>query len=117
MVAVGGGIGKTVADDRYAIDPNGAQRQVELYDPATKKWRLGPAQVEDRGYHSTAILLPSGKVWSAGDNKHPVEPGGGFALTDTAELYSPPYLYKGTRPKIISAPSQVSWRQTVLGAR
>lgn len=111
MVAVGGGIGDTVADNKYAVDPNGRQRQVELYDPATNQWRLGPAQVEDRGYHSTALLLPSGKVWSAGDNKHPTEPDGGFALTDTAEIYSPPYLYKGTRPSIVSAPSRVTWKQ------
>jgi galactose oxidase-like protein len=111
MVAVGGGIGTTVADNKYAIDPEGKQRQVELYDPATKQWRLGPAEVEDRGYHSTALLLPNGKVWSAGDNKHPVELDGGFALTDTAELYSPPYMFKGPRPLITSAPSQVTWGQ------
>ena len=109
MVAVGGGVGESVADGKYAIDPNGRQRQVELYSPATGKWRLGPAQVEDRGYHSTAILLPDGRVWSAGDEKHPLEPGGGWALTDTAEIYSPPYLFKGPRPRILTAPSQVSW--------
>ena len=109
MVAVGGGVGESVADGKYAIDPNGRQRQVELYDPATRKWRLGPAQIEDRGYHSTAVLLPDGRVWSAGDEKHPLEPDGGWALTDTAEIYSPPYLYKGTRPRIVSAPKQVHW--------
>ena len=112
MVAVGGGIGETPADEKFAIDPNGRQRQVELYNPATDKWRLGPAQVEDRGYHSVALLMPSGKVWSAGDNKHPTQPGGGFSLTDTAELYSPPYLYKGTRPEIVSAPSGLDWDRT-----
>jgi len=109
MVAVGGGVGESVADGKYAIDPNGRQRQVELYNPAARNWRLGPAQIEDRGYHSTAVLLPDGRVWSAGDEKHPLEPGGGWALTDTAEIYSPPYLFKGARPRIVSAPSQVSW--------
>ena len=109
MVTLGGGIGNTVADQNYAIDPNGQRRQVELYDPATKTWRLGPAAIEDRGYHSTALLLPDGRVWSAGDEKHPLEPGGGWALTDTAEIYSPPYLFKGPRPKIVSAPSELRW--------
>jgi hypothetical protein len=112
MVAVGGGIGDTPADEKFAVDPNGRQRQIELYDPATDKWRLGPAQVEDRGYHSTALLLPNGQVWSAGDNKHPTQPEGGFALTDTAEIYSPPYLYKGTRPSIVLAPHHVSYGQS-----
>jgi Domain of unknown function (DUF1929) len=109
MVTVGGGIGNTVADQNYAVDPDGQQRQVELYDPATRTWRLGPAEIEDRGYHSTALLLPNGRVWSAGDEKHPLEPGGGWALTDTAEIYSPPYLFKGPRPKILSAPSELRW--------
>jgi hypothetical protein len=109
MVAVGGGIGNTLADGNYAVDPNGKQRRVELYSPVTKTWRLGPAQVEDRGYHSTALLLPDGRVWSAGDEKHPLEPNGGWALTDTGEIYSPPYLFKGARPRIISAPSRVHW--------
>ena len=48
-------------------------------------------------------------MWSAGDEKHPLEPGGGWALTDTAEIYSPPYLFKGPRPTIVSAPSQLRW--------
>jgi hypothetical protein len=111
MVAVGGGIGNTVADGNYAVDPKGQQRRVELYSPVTKTWRLGPAQIEDRGYHSTALLLPDGRVWSAGDEKHPLEPDGGWALTDTAEIYSPPYLFKGARPRIASAPSRVHWGQ------
>jgi hypothetical protein len=109
MVTLGGGIGNTVADQNYAIDPGGAQRQVELYDPATKTWSLGPAAIEDRGYHATALLLPNGRVWSAGDEKHPLEPGGGWALTDTAEIYSPPYLFRGPRPRILSAPRELRW--------
>ena len=45
-----------------------AQRQVELWDPATGAWRLGAAQAESRAYHSTALLLPDGRVVSAGDD-------------------------------------------------
>jgi hypothetical protein len=109
MVTVGGGIGSTPGDGVYAVDPNGRQRQVELYSPAAKEWRLGPAQLEDRGYHSTAVLLPDGRVWSAGDQKHPPGPDGGSSLTDTAEIYSPPYLFKGPRPSIVSAPGKLRW--------
>ena len=109
MVTLGGGVVYTVAEEKHAIDSTGQRRQVELYDPATEKWRLGPAAIEDRGYHSTALLLPSGRVWSAGDDKYPLEPGGGWELTDTAEIYSPPYLFKGPRPRIVSAPSQLRW--------
>jgi galactose oxidase-like protein len=109
MVMVGGGVGYTIINEKHAIDGTGQRRQVELYDPATDTWRLGPAQVEDRGYHSTALLLPNGKVWSAGDDKYPLEPDGGWELTDTAEIYSPPYLFKGPRPKILSTPTDLRW--------
>ena len=33
----------------------------------------------------------------------------GFAAKDTAEIYSPPYLFKGKRPKITAAPAQLGW--------
>jgi hypothetical protein len=102
MVTIGGGIGDGAVGGHFAATLE--QRQVELYDPATDTWRLGPSQQETRAYHSTAVLLPSGQVWSSGDNGNP--PG---ATTDTAEIYSPPYLFKGTRPVITSSPAAVAY--------
>jgi galactose oxidase len=52
-------------------------------------------------YHSAALLLPDGRVLSTGGNGFP----------DT-EIYSPPYLFKGTRPTITSAPASVAYRQS-----
>ena len=75
------------------------QRQVELWNPATGTWTLGPAQAESRAYHSTALLLPDGRVVSAGDDVN------GGTDRDTAEIYEPPYLFKGARPTITSAPT------------
>ena len=77
------------------------------------KWQLGPAQMEDRGYHSTAVLLPDGRIFSGGDNAHPLQPDGRWSLDDTAEIYSPPYLFKGRRPAIKRAPKSVGWKQTI----
>jgi hypothetical protein len=99
MVTVGGGVGTRDPEGQYAADPE--QRQVELYDPATNSWRLGAAQAEARAYHSTAVLLPDGRVVSAGDDYN------GGIDRDTAEIYEPPYLFKGPRPTISSAPSSV----------
>ncbi len=113
MVTVGGGTGFTPEDGNYAIDSDGARRQVELYDPDNRKWKLGPAQLETRGYHSTALLLPDGRVFSGGDNAHPFEPDGSPSLTDTGEIYSPPYLFKGRRPKIRKAPDTVGFGKQV----
>jgi galactose oxidase-like protein len=112
MVAVGGGDGNSPALGSYDTYSDGSARQVELWDPATRTWRLGPAQQEDRAYHSTAVLLPDGRVMSAGDDFHPTTASGGASSTDTAEIYSPPYLFRTPRPTIGLAPSAVHWGDT-----
>lgn len=104
MVTIGGGSGRTVADGNYTTDGTDARR-VELYDPATDEWRLGPAQQRDRTYHSTAVLLPDGRVWSAGDDYHNPAPG----TADDGEIYSPPYLFKGKRPGIARTAKRLDW--------
>ena len=105
MVAVGGGVGSNSSQNRlWTATPD--QMQVELWDPSTKTWSLGPSQLENRAYHSTAILLPDASVLSAGDDRN-----GGFDR-DTAEIYKPPYLFKGARPTISSAPAQIAYNGT-----
>jgi hypothetical protein len=54
------------------------------------------ADPEARGYHSSAFLLPDGRVMATGDN-----PGNG-TWNHNVSLYTPPYLLKGTRPAITS---------------
>ena len=100
MVTVGGGVGAR-GGDQWVGDPE--QRQVELWNPLTGNWTLGPSQAETRAYHSTALLLPDGRVISAGDDVNGA-PGVDGTKTDTAEIYEPPYLFKGSRPTISSAP-------------
>ena len=73
------------------------QFQSLMYDPATNVWTPVATQTVQRTYHSTAVLLPDGRVLSAGDN----QPGGGHGLLD---IYSPPYLFNGPRPTITGAP-------------
>jgi len=59
--------------------------QPEVFDESTEQWtRLASATVP-RGYHSTALLLPDGRVLSAGTT-----PFGHHELR--MELYSPNYL-------------------------
>ena len=104
MVTVGGGYG-ILNGNRRSGDP-AVHRNIELYEPATGQWRLGPAQDELRTYHSTALLLPDATVMSAGDD------GYGGSSNDTAEIYEPPYLFRGARPQILSAPSEVTYGNT-----
>ena len=74
-----------------------------MWDPATGTWTTMASLTKIRAYHSTALLLPDGRVLSAGG-----EPGGGAS----AEIYSPPYLFNGSRPTITSAPASVAYGQS-----
>ena len=91
VLTTGGGLNSDV------FDANAPVRQPELWDPATEIWTLMASMATPRIYHSTALLLPDGRVLSAGGGRYgPDYP--------SAEFYSPPYLFKGPRPTISSAP-------------
>ena len=92
VLAVGGGRGGTYANPVL---------QSELFDPATETWSVMASQQAPRVYHGTAVLLPDGRVLSAGHDN------GGYQTT--GEVYSPPYLFKGARPTIAGAPSSVGY--------
>lgn len=93
VLALGGNRGTDLYDDPVL----GA----ELFDPATETWTQMAAQTAPRAYHSTAVLLPDGRVMSAGQSS-----GG---LQTTAEIYSPPYLFAGPRPVITQAPTNIGY--------
>ena len=82
----------------------GVANTAEIWDPDTGRWTLGSAGSVARLYHSTALLLPDGRVLVAGGGA----PG---PLTNlNAELYEPPYLFNGSdrvqsRPRIDDAPT------------
>ena len=65
------------------------------------------ANAVDRMYHSTSLLLPDGRVLFAGSGE-----GAGGVDQKTYEIYSPPYLFKGARPTITTAPASVSYGQS-----
>ncbi|WP_245919099.1 galactose oxidase-like domain-containing protein [Melittangium boletus] len=82
VLVTGGSGGKDFDDNTQPV------KVPELYDPETNTWTsLAPA-AEYRGYHSTALLLPDGRVINAGGRKR-----------HTVEIFSPPYLKKGGAPR------------------
>jgi Domain of unknown function (DUF1929) len=122
LVAVGGGAGDR---DKYGTNFVGSPfderlKEVELLKPGVDTdWTLGPAQRKFRAYHSTAILLPDGRVlsagddyWYLGDEERPGAPHAGESM-DVGEIYSPPYLFDGDqlapRPVIADAPAAVPY--------
>lgn len=56
-----------------------------------------------RTYHSSTLLLPDGRVLTMGGDDY----GAGFEMQ--VEVFTPPYLYNGTRPVITAAPTSVAY--------
>ncbi|MEW6129281.1 MAG: galactose oxidase-like domain-containing protein [Acidobacteriota bacterium] len=88
-------------------DPSDSVFAAEIFDPKTETWTLLDSCVERRLYHSVALLLPDGRVLSAGGGLPAA--GGSDYDHDNAEIFSPPYLAKGSRPTISFAPSKFSY--------
>jgi hypothetical protein len=84
-------------------DPNGLVSVAEIWDPETEiVTQVAEADVSIyRGYHSTALLLPDGRVLVTGGDHDT----GGFQNNRNAEIYSPAYLFKGPRPTVTDAPA------------
>jgi hypothetical protein len=78
-------------------------RQAEVFDPESETWTPLASQQAPRMHHSTALLLPDGRVLSAGGDR------GNFQTK--AEIFSPPYLFRGARPQIETSPVAVNYDQ------
>jgi hypothetical protein len=90
-----------------AVGVNNAIRQAEMWSPATQEFSKLASMVAPRLYHSTALLLPDGTVLVAGGGRFSDVTGP--AEQFSAEIYSPPYLFKGARPTISSAPGTIQY--------
>jgi fibronectin type 3 domain-containing protein len=87
------------------VDLTKAVLPAEIWNPSTETWKTVASLTVGREYHSTALLLPDGRVLMAGGGQLP----GRATNITSAEVYSPPYLFKGARPTITQAPSLVSY--------
>ena len=79
----------------------------EIYNPATNSWTLAAVAQVARMYHSIALLLPDGRVLAAGSN--PNRRDDELRL----EIFHPPYLFRGPRPFIETAPSDIHYGTTI----
>jgi len=82
----------------------------EIWNPATETWTSAAPIAAARNYHSTAILLPDGRVLSAGGG-HTEGLGGPGQYN--AQIFTPPYLLKGARPTIASSPATSSYGTSI----
>ena len=92
-----GGASTTVHNGDHAV------LSTQVFDPKTSTWTKEASPVVPRVYHSSAILLPDGRVATFGGN-----PDDGYEMR--IEVYTPPYLWTGTpRPTIDGAPTELGY--------
>ncbi|WP_239346196.1 galactose oxidase-like domain-containing protein [Frankia sp. CiP3] len=94
VLVSGGSTGYRARDSRVA----------EIYHPDTSSFTAAADPHVGRDYHSEYLLLPDGRVAVFGSN--PLSDDNTFETR--VEVYSPSYLYRGDRPKVISAPPRIT---------
>jgi hypothetical protein len=110
-VLVTGGMSSTAVNG--LVDLNAAVTTAELWNPVTGQWTVLSAADRIRQYHSTAALLPDGRVLTGGGGICAACMSAGY-LEKNVEYFSPPYLFKkdgsgepADRPVISAAPASV----------
>jgi hypothetical protein len=98
-------VGGMATYGHHDVDAHGVVTEAELYDPSTNTWTRMASQQKARVYHSTAILLPDGRVISMGSNP------GSKIIEHSIEVFSPPYLFRGERPVITELPERITHKQ------
>jgi hypothetical protein len=100
------------------VDLNNAVTSAERWNPATGQWTVLSSASRIRQYHSTAALLPDGRVLTGGGGVCGVCMSAGY-LEKNIEYFTPPYLYKhdgsgqlATRPVVSTAPATVGINTT-----
>ena len=89
----------------------------EVWDPEFGSWTTLAAERIDRCYHAAAVLLPDATVLSTGGGEYfPIENvAEANPPEDThadAQIFFPPYLFRGPRPTILAAPVAVDYGET-----
>jgi YVTN family beta-propeller protein len=101
MVVGGTNVGAFFSDAGTIYTP-------EIWNPTTGQWRAAADASVPRNYHSIALLLPDGRVWSGG--------GGLYADATVdhqdAQIFTPPQLFNADgsaapRPQLLATPDRI----------
>lgn len=108
-------VNSTTLPDRTVLISNGGRLNRDdstnvltaaIYDPATNAMKSVAADPIGRNYHSSAVLLPDGRVVALGSNP----------ANNTFEMrisvYRPGYMFRGGRPEISAVPAAATYGQT-----
>lgn len=104
--------GMTKQANGAGTDAMYAQLVPEIFNPTTGVWtalKTTPATVP-RGYHSSALLLPDGRVWTAGSEVD--DEFGANNAEFRVEIFEPDYIAVAGRTQIIDSPPTVAYGQS-----
>lgn len=102
--------GESSAAKNSGVDLTHAVYSAELYNTSTNSWTTLSDAARVRQYHSTALLLPDGRVMNGGGGICAECQNVGY-LEKNIQYFSPPYLYRNGQPAArpaISAPPSSS---------
>ncbi|MFC8698946.1 radical copper oxidase GlxA [Streptomyces parvus] len=90
--------------------------QARLYDAKTDTYKRVADPAVGRNYHSGSVLLPDGRVMIFGSDslfsdKANTRPG---VFEQRIEIYTPPYLYRDSRPELTAGPKKIERGSTGL---
>jgi hypothetical protein len=115
VAAVGG-------SDLDAVTAPGIDKTVqitEVFDPRTGHWTEMAPNVRERSYHSSAVLMPDMRLLFGGHSPigtlygpqrdSDVPTRSNDDKDPSFEIWSPPYLFRGPRPRIEHAPAGLAW--------
>lgn len=115
--------GGTQNDESDEVRQDNAVKQAELYDPGVNwnagykagsgSWQTLEEAKVARHYHSTALLLPDGSVWTAGSNGPSDAQNPPSGRERRIEVYEPWYFgQQANRPDISNVPANIGYGYT-----
>ena len=114
VIVIGGSQNGNIAGNNF--DDSQSVLESELWSPSTETFKSAAIMKTPRNYHSSALLLPDGRVLSAGGGGCGGPPIPCLQNHYSAEIYYPPYLFKtdgsgrlAERPMIALAPATVGY--------
>ncbi|WP_326661891.1 galactose oxidase-like domain-containing protein [Streptomyces sp. NBC_00385] len=90
--------------------------QARLYDAKSDTYQRVADPAVGRNYHSGSVLLPDGRVMIFGSDslysdKANTRPG---VFEQRIEIYTPPYLYRDSRPELTAGPKKIERGKTAV---
>ncbi|WNI24615.1 galactose oxidase-like domain-containing protein [Streptomyces sp. ITFR-16] len=90
--------------------------QARLYDAKSDTYKRVADPGVGRNYHSGSVLLPDGRVMIFGSDslysdKANTRPG---VFEQRIEIYTPPYLYRDSRPELTAGPKRIKRGGTAM---